>query len=234
MFTDGATPVTSLYFETTPAVRRGRRPSRVYTYIYVTIPRRSTGGGAHNHEASLSTASNGHRRHGAPAPPRRAAGDRFNERPLGLMRHRAQPPLLAAAERRLRAARGARIGSDRVSMHGRQPAPKAPWRPAICVAVGGRALRVASTAGPRAGVRCCRPGRAGHDGPVYHSTFLALIGNRSRLHLLLARVVRLRIEALVASRLGPPEQREPKLNHADPKGPGLLACRCLKQRSIAQ
>ena len=124
---DGATPVTSLYFETTPAVRRGRRPSRVYTYIYVTIPRRSTGGGAHNHEASLSTASNGHRRHGAPAPPRRAAGDRFSERPLGLMRHRAQPPLLAAAERRLRAARGARIGSDRVSMHGRQPAPKAPW-----------------------------------------------------------------------------------------------------------
>ena len=78
------------------------------------------------------------------------------------------------------------------------------------------------------------PGRAGHDGPVYHSTLLALVGNRSKLHLLLARVVRLRIEALVASRLGPPEQREPKLNHADPKGPGLLACRCLKQRSIAQ
>ena len=53
-----------------------------------------------------------------------------------------------------------------------------PWRPAIRVAVGGRALRAASTADPRAGLDASSmlsPGRVGRGGPVRHSTCLALI-----------------------------------------------------------
>ena len=78
------------------------------------------------------------------------------------------------------------------------------------------------------------PGRAGHGGPICHSTFLALIDDQLRLRASLARFMLPRIEALLASRLQPPEQHEPKLSLAGQRRSNHLTCRCPKQRFVVQ